>query len=190
LFHTAGATGSIPVEYNEERPKRSLQCPENSKPNRYSRRGDVGGTSVSARVSACPKCGALRAVGAVPPAAAASIQRRKTYSAVWAVAILLLGYLEYLGYVTNLPKLPAAVQFRRALLGPGHVLILRNSSRQPLQVMASLTHPAINDTRNFDVYIAANGSTDIDKLNGWITQSGDHITLKSSHYQPWNGSIP
>lgn len=59
-----------------------------------------------------------------------------------------------------------------------------------MQVMASLTHPAINDTRSFDVYIAANGATDIGKLNGWITQSGDLIALKNSHYQPWNGSIP
>lgn len=86
--------------------------------------------------------------------------------------------------------MPVAVQFRHALLGPGYVLILRNNSVQPLQLMASLTHPAINDTRSFDVYIPANGSTDIGKLNGWITQSGDRITLKNSHYQPWNGSIP
>jgi hypothetical protein len=109
---------------------------------------------------------------------------------VWAVAIALLGYLGYQTHEANLPKLPVAVQFRRALLAPGYVLILRNSSGQPLQVMASLTHPAINDTRSFDVYIAANGSTDIGKLNGWITQSGDRITLKNSHYQPWSGSIP
>lgn len=125
-----------------------------------------------------------------PPPAPAPARRRKTHPAVWAVAIALIGYLGYQAYEENLPKLPVNVQFRHALLGPGYVLILRNTSGQPLQVMASLTHPAINDTRSFDVYIPPNGSTDIGKLNGWITQSGDNITLKNSKYQPWNGSIP
>jgi len=86
--------------------------------------------------------------------------------------------------------MPVSVKYRQGLLAHGYVLLLKDTSEQSLQLMASLTHPAINDTRRFDVCIPANGSTAVGRLNGWITQSGDCITLSNSNYQPWNGSIP
>jgi hypothetical protein len=77
---------------------------------------------------------------------------------VWAVAILLIPLLGVMAWKSHrearLPPLPVNVKYRHALLGQGYVLVLRNTSGQSLQLMASLTHPSINDTRRFDVYIA------------------------------------
>lgn len=152
------------------------------------------GTSLSDRAPACPKCGAPRTAGSASPIGAAPPQPRKTHPVVWVVAILLIPLLGVMAWNSHreasLPPLPVNVKYRHALLGQGYVLVLRNTSGQSLQLMASLTHPSINDTRRFDVYIAPNGSTGIGRLNGWITQSGDRITLTNSNYQPWSGSIP
>lgn len=112
----------------------------------------------------------------------------------WVATIALLSVLGYLGwksdYQAKLPQLPVSVQFRRALLGPGYVLRVNNTSSQPLQVMATVTHPAVNDSRRFDLYIAANGYSEVGKLSGWTTEPGDQIKLENSNYRPWNGSIP
>jgi hypothetical protein len=151
------------------------------------------GTDVSDRAPTCPKCGAPRPADA-PPLAVAS-KGRKTHPATWVVlAVLVVAALYYSARWNRemaLPVMPVVVQFRHALVGGGYVLEVQNTSERPLQLAATLTHPAINDSKRFDLFIQPHGHQDVSKLNaGWSTQSGDRVTLENSNFKPWSGSIP
>jgi hypothetical protein len=153
------------------------------------------GTDVSDRAPTCLKCGAPRPADA-PPFAVSS-NGRNTHPLTWAVLAVILGVMLYFWAESNrsnrLPPLPVNVQFRKSLLGAraGYVLIVRNTSDSPLPIAATLTHPSINDSRTFSLYIPARSFTDVGKLNsGWTTQSGDQITLANNSFKPWSGSIP
>jgi hypothetical protein len=123
-----------------------------------------------------------------------SSKGRKTHPLTWAGAALIIGAIFYYSVTWNhqasLPVMPVAVKFRQAVLGSGYVLEVQNTSDKPLQLMASLSHPAINDSKRFDLFIKPHGHTDVSRFDGWITQPGDHITLENSNFQPWSGSIP
>jgi hypothetical protein len=54
-----------------------------------------------------------------------------------------------------MPASPVSIEYRRALLGPGLVLLFYNNAGRPLQLLVTLTHPAINVTRQFALFIGA-----------------------------------
>jgi hypothetical protein len=149
-------------------------------------------TDVSDRAPTCPKCGAPRPADAPP--LALSAKGRKTHPVTLVVSALIIGAIFYYSWQWNrvgaLPTMPVEVKFRHAVLGSGFVLIVQNTSDKPLPLMASLTHPAINDSKRFDLFVGPRGHTDVSRFDGWITQSGDRITLENSNFKPWNGSIP
>jgi hypothetical protein len=150
------------------------------------------GTDVSDRAPTCPKCGAPRPADA-PPFAFSS-KGRKTHPATWAGIIAAACGATYFSHQWNhemaLPTMPVAVQFRKAMLSNGYVLIVQNTSDKPLQVAARLSHPAINSGRRFDLFIEPHGHSEVSRFDGWVTQPGDRITLENSNFKPWTGSIP
>jgi hypothetical protein len=151
------------------------------------------GTAVSNLAAACPKCARPINMAEVAPTPRRSVAR-ETRPLAWIAAGALIIYLSYAAIKENhdakLPPLPVNVEFRPALLGPGYVLRLQNTSDRPLQLMASLTHPAVNDTRKYDVLVPARSFTELSHFNGWITQHGDRIALENSNFKSWTGSIP
>ena len=157
-----------------------------------------GANQVSDRAPAGPKCGAPRAAvpsaEATPSAPPQPTQARKTHPVTWAVAAILLPILGWdmwqSGREAKLPPMPVSVKFRPAVLEPGFVLMLENTSNQPLSLVARLEHPAVRDMKRVGLYVGPKSHVDVDKVNGWVAKSGDRITLENSDFKTWSASIP
>jgi len=158
---------------------------------RVRQRGFRQSSAVSKRGAPRP---ALPSAQATPSAPPQPTQRRKTHPVTWAVAaivILILGWdVWQSGREAKLPPMPVSVRFRPVVFEPGFVLTLENTSDQPLSLVARLEHSPIRDTKTVGLYVGPRSHVDVDKVSGWIAQSGDRITLENSKFKTWTGSIP
>ncbi len=153
------------------------------------------GNAVSDQAPGCPKCGRPRVTtqATAQVAAPAAPPPRKTHPLVLAIAIGLLavvGWSSFTSYhQSQLPTLPMVVKSRPAIIGGGQVIMFENQSNAPLSVAATLTHPATNLQKVYQIDTGPRGSKSIGSLEGWNGQSGDTITLVNNNYQGWSGSI-
>ena len=152
------------------------------------------GNVVSDQAPACPKCGRPRvAAQATAAQFAAPPQKRTTHPITLVVALVLLavvGWSSLNAYrKSQLPLLPMVVKSRPALIGSGQIIMFENESNQPLSVAATLTHPATNLQKVYQIDTGPRGTKSIGSLEGWTGQSGDTITLANNNYQTWSGSI-
>jgi len=68
--------------------------------------------------------------------------------------------------------------------------MFENTSNQPLSLVARLEHPGTRNMKTVGLYVGPSSRVDVDKVGGWIAQSGDRITVENSKIQDWSGSIP
>jgi hypothetical protein len=156
------------------------------------------GNAVSDQAPACPKCGRPRVGAQATPdtaqvASPTAPPRRSTSPVALVIAIALvvaIGWHSLKSFQqSQLPPLPMVVKSRAALIGPGQVIVFENQTDQPLSVAATLTRPATNLQRVYQIYIGPRGTKEIVSTDGWIGQSGDTITLVDNNYQSWSRSI-
>ena len=154
------------------------------------------GNAVSDQAPACPKCGRPRIAAqatAAQFAAPASPQKRATHPITLVAALALLAVVGWSSlnayHKTQLPPLPMVVKSRPAIIGSGQVIMFENQSNQPLSVAATLTHPATNLQKVYQIDTAPRGTKSIGSLEGWTAQSGDTVTLANNNYQSWSGSL-
>jgi hypothetical protein len=154
-------------------------------------------SAVSDQAPACPKCGRPRVYAGTtahaPQFAAPSAPKRTTHPITLVAALGLLavvGWYSLSSYrQSQLPALPMVVKSRPAIIGSGQVIMFENESNQPLSVAATLTHPATNLQKVYQIDTGPRGTKSIGSLEGWTGQSGDTITLANNNYQSWSGSI-
>ena len=152
------------------------------------------GNAVSDQAPGCPKCGRPRvSQQSAQFTASTAPPRRATHPITLAIAIGLLavvGWSSFNSYhQSQLPALPMVVKSRPAVIGNGQVIMFENQSNAPLSVAATLTHPATNLQKVYQIDTGPRGSKSIGSLEGWNGQSGDTITLVNNNYQGWSGSI-
>jgi hypothetical protein len=155
------------------------------------------GNAVSDQAPACPKCGRPRlsagATTQTPQFSAPSPSKRATHPAALVAALGLLAVVGWYSlnsyHQSQLPALPMVVKSRPAIIGGGQVIVFENQSSQPLSVAATLTHPATNLQKVFQIDTGPRGTKSIGSFEGWVGQSGDTITLANNSYQSWSGSI-
>jgi hypothetical protein len=155
------------------------------------------GNPVSDQAPACPKCGrpkiAAKRTEAQFAEPSAPPQARSTHPITLAIALILLaavGWSSLNAYrKAQLPPLPMVVKSRPAIIGSGQVIMFQNESNQPLSVAATLTHPATNLQKVYQIDTPPRGTKSIGTLEGWVAQSGDTITLANNNFQSWSGSI-
>ncbi len=135
------------------------------------------GTAVSDHAPSCPKCGRPAFVGS------AATQRRHKHPVLIFLAVGLLavaGLSSWKAYrQSQLPPLPMLVKSRPAVLGAGQVIVFENPTDQPLAVAATLSHPATNAWRSYQIYTPPHASRAIGALEGWTAQSGDCVFRRS-----------
>ncbi len=91
----------------------------------------------------------------------------------------------------QLDRLPVAVTYRKAMMGAGYVLQIRNSSGKSLPLKITLTNPTFNKTKTFDVVADASPKPfEIGHLEGWTLTSGDVIQVSSEGFEPMQGKVP
>jgi hypothetical protein len=162
------------------------------------------GKGISEKAGACPNCGAplARPQGFASAAVAGHphqfapivvTTRRPSPLAIVAAAVI-LGAIAWFVInqqrIASMPPLPVAVEYRRALLGPGLVLHVVNHSTRFLSLAATLTNPTLNTQQSYRLDVRPNGFVEVGHREGWTLESGDKIRLTQADYQPWEGSIP
>ena len=152
---------------------------------------------VSEKAPACPNCGApiVTPLSAPAPTPATKGEGRRVPHAFWAtLGVIIIGAIGYfqssIFREQNLPPIPIEVSYREALLGPGLVCIVENTSDRHLSVLATFMNPSLNQEKNFRLDVPPKGVTEVGHLEGWILASGDTIVLSHNDYKSWNGKIP
>lgn len=148
------------------------------------------GKEVSDKAATCPGCGAPTASNAT-----ARPGRRKTSPVAWAalvaIVVALVAYTQSRSYKEqSLPLLPIEVQFRKALLGPGLVLRVQNTSDRALVALVKLKNPTTTEGKSFRLDMPARGVTEVGHKEGWVLGSGDTLEVSNAAFRTWTGSIP
>jgi hypothetical protein len=115
--------------------------------------------------------------------------RRLTSAKLAAIAVL-MGALIWYAFQVLQPSLPVTVRFRSDARGAGFALIFLNESDQTLAFTATLEHPGRQQAKTFALQLQPRGSDELGSSQGWVGQSGDHISLTAPHYRAWTGGIP
>jgi hypothetical protein len=146
------------------------------------------GKEMSDQAAACPGCGAPPKPVSKKPAT------RKTSPVAWAAAFAIIAGLVW--YTTtrdykeqSLPPIPVDVKFRQALLGPGMVLQVHNTSDRPIVALVNLSNPTTQQRKSFRVDVAGNGTSEIGHQEGWTLAVGDNVEVFNDAYRSWTGTI-
>ena|SRR3990170_6283355 len=146
---------------------------------------------ISDKAPACPNCGAPLATSTSPEQPKL---KRKTHPVTWAVLVVAIAgaawYTQTRDYKEqSLPPIPVEVKYRPALMGPGLVLHVSNTSEVPLVALVNLTNPTTKQSKSFRLDIQAKGSTELGHLEGWVLAMGDELQISNDAYRSWKGSI-
>lgn len=151
------------------------------------------GKEVSDKAPACPGCGAPTAApaAAAPPAKV----KRKTSPVTWVALVAIIAggawYTQTREYKEqSLPDLPVKVAFRGAMMGPGMVLQVKNTSERPLMAMVKLQNPTTHQEKSFRIDVDNKGMAELGHKEGWVLASGDTVELSNAAYRSWKGNIP
>jgi hypothetical protein len=122
-------------------------------------------------------------------------EKKKTSKTTWAVLVaIILGVLFFTqtrGYKEqSLSPLPVEVGFRDAMVGPGLVLQIKNTSSQTLTALVTISNPTMQQEKSFRVDVPAQGISEIGHKEGWVLAHGDSLKLFNEQFQTWSGSIP
>lgn len=151
------------------------------------------GKEVSDKAPSCPSCGApTGAAGAPSPQGS---KKRKTSPVAWAALVAIVAgtawFTQTRDYTEqSLPPLPVEVKYRSAMLGPGMVLQVKNTSDRPLFAVVTLKNPTTHEEKSFRIDMPNNGSAEIGHREGWTLASGDTFEVFNEAFQTWKGSIP
>jgi hypothetical protein len=83
----------------------------------------------------------------------------------------------------NLPPAPIQITYRKALLGSGYVLMLKNTSGSSQNFAVTLRNPTTKAEKRIGVPIDANKTVEIGHLEGWTATAGDTVDVALIGYQ-------
>lgn len=87
-------------------------------------------------------------------------------------------------YATHSRPLPIRATYRKALLGPGYVLVLQNTSSESLSLVVKLESPTFQRQKTFDVVVDRMRVAELGHLEGWRLASGDLIEISHEGFEP------
>ena len=162
------------------------------------------GKQVSDTAPACPSCGAPVSQLTARHAAHVPAQAKpKSSTRPW--AWVMFGVLGTLGLVffvftkgnpqqeraeQQKTPMPVALTYRKAVVGPGLVVGLKNNSERHLAVVLTVANPTTKQEKSFRVDVSPKQTTEIGHLEGWTFASGDMVKVVHSDYRAWQGKLP
>lgn len=88
------------------------------------------------------------------------------------------------------PRLPISWIIRKAILGPGLVVMMNTAVKEPLQVLATIKNPTLGTTKEVELHLNAVGPTMLGHAQGADIDSRDVVTLSNANYSPIEFTIP
>ena len=108
--------------------------------------------------------------------------------AVIAFAALGLGYMA--GQVDAKPPLPIELASRQAVLGPGLVLQIKNTSSRYLTVVLQVENPTLRSSTTHNLALQPNFTNEFGWAEGVRVASGDRVTITHAEYLIGTWIIP
>lgn len=85
---------------------------------------------------------------------------------------------------------PANVAFRKAVTGPGYVLVIETTVKQDLPAVLAVTSVALGTTSRRTVNLTWRHPTQLGYLEGVTVYPGDHIELANNYYETLAVDLP
>jgi hypothetical protein len=82
------------------------------------------------------------------------------------------------------PRLPLAWIVRKAFIGPGLVVVLSTTVKEPMVVLATVRNPTLGTVKEVELHLNPSVPTNLDSSQGAVIDSGDVITLSNNNYSP------
>jgi outer membrane murein-binding lipoprotein Lpp len=82
------------------------------------------------------------------------------------------------------PRLPLAWIVRKAFTGPGLVVVLSTTVKEPIEVLATVETPTLGTVKKVELNLNPSAPTDFGSSQGAVIESGDVITLSNNNYSP------
>jgi hypothetical protein len=151
------------------------------------------GKEVSDAAVSCPGCGAPTGIAGL--SGAQERKKRKTSPIAWAALIAIVTGIAWYSQTRefkeqSLPPLPVEVRYRTAMLGPGMVFHVKNTSSKPLFAVVTLKNPTTREEKSFRIDLARDGTAEIGHQEGWVLAPGDTFQVFNEAFQTFQGSIP
>lgn len=84
----------------------------------------------------------------------------------------------------NLPEVPVTMTFRKAMLGSGSVVTIRNTSGQSIAIAITAARPEAGQQRTFRGVIDAQQVKEIGHAEGWAFVKGDVVQVAMPNHKP------
>jgi len=133
------------------------------------------------------------------------VSKSTTKKILWVLAILLIfaagaaysfldrALAEYESIVEEYesrPQMPIELSYRSAMMGPGLVIELNNTSTRYLTVIVTLINPTLNKKENYRIDLSPNSTKEIGHAEGWAFASGDTIEIVHNEYKTLAQKLP
>jgi uncharacterized coiled-coil protein SlyX len=82
------------------------------------------------------------------------------------------------------PRLPLAWKVRKAFIGPGLVVVLNTTVKEPLEVLATVRNPTLGTVQQVELHLNPSVPTNLGSSRGAVIDPGDVITLTNNNYSP------
>lgn len=110
---------------------------------------------------------------------------KKLIIALGAFIVLFVGVAQ-----AALPELPVTVAHRKALTGPGRVLMIETTVKEELPVLMTVRRDSTGVTLRKELYLSWKHKNEYGHLEGVSIFPGDEITLENTSYSPFVTRIP
>jgi len=81
------------------------------------------------------------------------------------------------------PEMPVELSYRSALMGPGLVIVMKNTSARHLSVVATFLNPTLNKEESYRIDISPSSVKEVGHAEGWAFSSSDVIKLIHNEYK-------
>ena len=85
---------------------------------------------------------------------------------------------------------PATVAFRKAVTGPGYVLVINTTLKQDIPAVLTVVSGGLGTENSYQINLTWRKSTQLGYREGITVYPGDKITLANSYYDELHVELP
>jgi hypothetical protein len=85
---------------------------------------------------------------------------------------------------------PATLEYRKAITGPGYVLIINTTIKQDIPAALTVKSTAMGTEKKYSINLSSRHANKFGHLEGIPLYPGDEITLENNYYDALRASVP
>jgi len=85
---------------------------------------------------------------------------------------------------------PATLAYRKAMTGPGYVLIINTTIKQDIPAALTVKSTAMGTEKRYSINLSSRHANEFGHLEGVPVYPGDEITLENNYYEALRVLVP